>query len=871
MGCHVHKIASLVGAALAWAASAAATAVVTSLQVEYNGFIGGRHVWSVYALSADPTNVMLNVIGHTVVAGTMSGVQHNDVAGGSWNPVTTVSPSQAANDSFVTVTGFAGPGTNLDPGFGTGAGSTIPGGAGWFTSSPGNPILFTGGRIKIMQVAGATYSNGPVGSYYIARLIIGYKANVAATTPLYSVELPYVIGVIDSDGDGIADSEDNCPSVANPSQADLDGDGIGDACDPDIDGDGVPNESDQCPFLAALSVRITYYVDEDGDGFGSTAVALCAVQPPSGFAAQPGDCNDSSNAVYPGAPEVCANLGIDNDCDGDAHDVDPDAPDKVLYYADGDGDGYTLESGAFFCPGTTNPGFRSQRSVPLDCDDTRPWVNPGAQEVCDPANIDEDCDGLINNGDPDVVGAERYLRDADGDGFPSATSMMFCPGTAPPGWILAGTAPQDCDDTDGAIYPGAPELCANEGIDNDCDGDSLEASDRRTWYEDVDADGYGVDTTAVVSCVAPGDSWVTFAGDECPEDPQKQLPGLCGCGAAETDTDLDTVPDCIDNCMLVPNADQDDCDGDGYGTACSPQADCDENGTPDHCDIASGAASDLDGNAVPDSCQDDCNRNSLPDEFEIAQGLVEDCDSNGVPDECEDGYVFGDTGNMGAVGAGQPVTGVLLGQVRASTAVQVTVEVQGDLDGTTEFLSLTLNGVPMGGQLFRLDASECPDKPDVVGIVVTPTQWSEVIDASSTIGTVTVRMVASAAVSPTQCSPASSRVRVAYGGPDFDCDGDGRPDSCQLALGEGDCDGNGRFDACERGGPGDTDSDGIPDSCERAYGDLNLDGVIDGIDLAFLLASWGSSGSTLGDIDGDGDVDGTDLAFLLARWGPVPG
>lgn len=37
--------------------------------------------------------------------------------------------------------------------------------------------------------------------------------------------------VIDSDGDGVRDSEDNCPNVANPDQSDLDDDGAGDACD----------------------------------------------------------------------------------------------------------------------------------------------------------------------------------------------------------------------------------------------------------------------------------------------------------------------------------------------------------------------------------------------------------------------------------------------------------------------------------------------------------------------------------------------------------------------------------------------------------------------------------------------------------------
>ena len=38
----------------------------------------------------------------------------------------------------------------------------------------------------------------------------------------------------DSDADGLPDAIDNCPANANPSQADLDRDGRGDACDPDF-------------------------------------------------------------------------------------------------------------------------------------------------------------------------------------------------------------------------------------------------------------------------------------------------------------------------------------------------------------------------------------------------------------------------------------------------------------------------------------------------------------------------------------------------------------------------------------------------------------------------------------------------------------
>lgn len=75
---------------------------------------------------------------------------------------------------------------------------------------------------------------------------------------------------LDTDGDGIPNASDNCPTVPNADQHDEDGDGLGDVCDPcpissdntDTDGDGVGDACDPNPGSAGDNIVVF-------EGFGS--------------------------------------------------------------------------------------------------------------------------------------------------------------------------------------------------------------------------------------------------------------------------------------------------------------------------------------------------------------------------------------------------------------------------------------------------------------------------------------------------------------------------------------------------------------------------------------------------------------------------
>ena len=156
------------------------------------------------------------------------------------------------------------------------------------------------------------------------------------------------------------------------------------------------------------------------------------------------DCNDSDPNVYPGAAEHCD--GVDEDCDGQ---IDNDAIDASISWADRDRDGYgDLEQRYDGCETIEDSADNAD-----DCDDTDPAINPGATEVCDPDQVDEDCNGLSDDDDAgvDASGFTAWYRDGDRDGYgdPDSAATHTCHATG----TRVDNA-DDCDDGDANVYPG---------------------------------------------------------------------------------------------------------------------------------------------------------------------------------------------------------------------------------------------------------------------------------------------------------------------------------------------------------------------------------------------------------------------------------
>ena len=400
----------------------------------------------------------------------------------------------------------------------------------------------------------------------------------------------------------VCDNIDNdCNDLVDDSATDAtswyiddDGDGYGDASDR-IDAchqpDGYVDQSGDCNDAnATISPETWWYPDGDGDDFGLVgpdAVQQCSQ--PAGHSLASGDCDDGDDTVYPGADELCDS--VDNDCDTI---IDEDASDAIAWYVDTDGDGYGFDGVAMWSCDDPGPAWSQDNT---DCDDTTESIHPGHDEVCD--DVDNDCNGFVDEADPGLVGVPSWFPDIDEDGYGEwAGHVETC--DPPSGYVLDGT---DCDDADPEVHLGALELC--DGYDNDCDSliDGADAVDSVPVYTDADADGYGDPTTETYVCsVATGQ---VLLGTDCDDADPNVHPN------AEEDCSDTQDYNCDGNFGLV--------DGDGDSVpACNDCDDTEPSAFPG-------------GTEVCDHIDNDCN------------GMVDDDGAGGYPwqwylDEDQDGY-----------------------------------------------------------------------------------------------------------------------------------------------------------------------------------------------------------------------------------------
>ena len=378
----------------------------------------------------------------------------------------------------------------------------------------------------------------------------------------------------DNDLDGLFDCDDDgCEGSPDCDEADVDADDTGEPAGTDEDGDGVTLED--------------------------------------------GDCDDSDDAIYPGAAEVCNDL--DDDCDGDA-DNGLSFSDR---YLDDDGDGYgTADSTLSACRSVD--GYADEAG---DCNDGDSSVHPAAEEVCD--GEDQDCDDEVDEG-----ALTTWYLDSDLDGYGTTVDTQES-SEAPDSYVELGT---DCADSDATINPDAIEQC--DGVDNNCDGETDEdsAADAITWYADSDSDTYGDPVTPDVECYQP--TGYVEDNSDCNDDNAATYPGATEIWYDGEDGDCDALSDF--------DADYDGYDSDEYGGE-----DCDDDDGWLHPDTEWFIDLDGDGYGAADLSTVECdpgdgwsleNTDCDDDDGEIHPDAVEVCDE--IDNDCDD-----------AVDASDPDTG----------------------------------------------------------------------------------------------------------------------------------------------------------------------------------------------------------------------
>ena len=411
----------------------------------------------------------------------------------------------------------------------------------------------------------------------------------------------------DADADGYGDALDSVDACTQPTGYVTDSTDCDDAdsainpgatelCDSvDNDCDGAIDDAD-----SGVTGQSTWYIDGDGDGYGSTFRTWVACVPPSGYVDNDDDCDDRDAAMNPAITEVCD--GVDNDCDGTVDEGD--SADASTWYADDDGDSYGDATSATVACSIPSGHVADD----TDCDDSAVLINPAATEVCD--GVDNDCDGTVD--EDDSTDASIWYADADDDSYGDASvTDIAC--SAPTGYVADAA---DCDDDDASIHPSASDACG-DGVDSDCDGtggpDDDDDGDGLSYAEELALGSNDCDTDSDDDGLDDGDEVNTHGTDPTLAD--SDADGLTdgaevdthGSDPNDSDSDDDGLSDGaeVDTHGTDPN--DDDSDDDGL----SDSAEVDTHGSdPNDSDsddegLSDGAEVDTHGTDPNDSDSDD--------------------------------------------------------------------------------------------------------------------------------------------------------------------------------------------------------------------------------------------------------------------------
>jgi hypothetical protein len=347
--------------------------------------------------------------------------------------------------------------------------------------------------------------------------------------------------------------------------------------------DGVDNDCDGLTDPAGADGCNNWFVDKDGDGYGTYAApSKCLCEGSKGFASIGGDCNDGNASISPDAAEVCN--GKDDNCDGSIDPVNTSG--CTVFYSDSDGDGYGVGN-LLQCACAADGGFSATQGG--DCNDGDVATHPGATESCN--GKDDNCNGQTDEGL-----TKAWYSDTDKDGYGSGGAIFGCTGNG----LFTATKAGDCDDANATTYPGAPELC--NGMDDNCNGQTDEGGSATKYFLDSDGDGFGTGGGQILCGTSGGYS--ALVGGDCDDSNSAVHPG-----AGETCNDKDDNCDGQTDEGLPTGQYYKDLDGDGYGaglmvTACSGtgfvglNGDCNDGDAavhPNATEVCDNADNDCDG------------------------------------------------------------------------------------------------------------------------------------------------------------------------------------------------------------------------------------------------------------------------------------